>query len=144
MVVIIHNTPDAADASALYPESNAEVLEQVHAVAAALQSRGVAVTTVGIRTLQELPAILMASPADIVVNLVESLQDWPDTAAYVPAVCRACGKACTGSDAAALLLTADKWRTKAVLRAAGVPVPDGVRVAVDDTSAAAFQVAVWT
>ncbi len=134
MILILHNEPGAAASGALCPESDAEVLEQVAAVAAALRARGVAVESAGLRTLGDLPGVLAATAAPTVINLVECLGRARDTAPYVPAVCAAFGKACTGCDSACLSLTLDKWRTRAVLQASGVPVTVGICVHPSDLS----------
>jgi D-alanine-D-alanine ligase len=46
----------------------------------------------------------------------------------VPTLCRAFGKGCTGSDLPCLAAALDKWQTKALLLAAGLPCPRGVIV----------------
>jgi len=134
MILILHNEPGAATSGALCPESDAEVLEQVAAVAAALRARGVAVTSAGVRHVRDVPGVLAATAATTVVNLVECLGRAHDMAPYVPALCAAFGKACTGCDSACLSLTLDKWRTRAVLHAAGVPVTAGVCMHPSDMS----------
>ncbi|MGE5295942.1 MAG: GNAT family N-acetyltransferase, partial [Solirubrobacterales bacterium] len=45
-----------------------------------------------------------------------------------PTLITAFGKACTGNDAQALLLTLDKWECKTLLAAAGLPTPKGLIV----------------
>jgi D-alanine-D-alanine ligase len=139
MILILHNEPGAAPGSTLCPESDAEVLEQVAAVAAALQARGVATERAGVRALGDLPGLLAATTATTVVNLVEVLGGAHDMAPCVPAVCAAFGKACTGCDSACLALTLDKWRTRAVLHAADVPVAAGICVRPADLSTASDQ-----
>ncbi|MCX7002891.1 MAG: hypothetical protein NTV22_06410 [bacterium] len=134
MILILHNEPGAATSGAVCPESDAEVLEQVAAVAAALRARGVTVEQAGVRALGDLPGVLAATAATTVVNLVECLGRAHDMAPYVPALCAAFGKACTGCDSACLSLTLDKWRTRAVLHAAGVPVAAGICVPPTDLS----------
>jgi len=134
MMLILYNEPGAATSGAVCPESDVEVLEQVAAVAAALHARGVAVARAGVRAWGDLPGVLAATTATTVVNLVEALGGAHDMAPYVPALCAAFGKACTGCDSACLALTLDKWRTRAVLQAAGVPVAAGICVQPSDMS----------
>jgi D-alanine-D-alanine ligase len=139
MILILHNEPGAAPGSTLCPESDAEVLEQVAAVAAALRARGESVVSAGVSHVRELPGVLASSVATTVVNLVEALGRAHDMAPYVPAICAAFGKACTGCGSACLALTLDKWRTRAVLEAAGVPVAAGICVRPADLSDASGQ-----
>ncbi len=129
-VLVLHNAPAAlglhpGDACA---ESDAGVLAQAAGVAAALAKLGVAHRAVAVRTLADVAAALAAAPEPVVFNLVEALAGPPDDSNLVPALCRAHGKGCTGGDDACLALTQDKWRTKAVLRAAGLPAPAGLLV----------------
>ncbi len=130
-VLVIHNVPGAATFSAACAESDADVLDQVNCVVEALGKLGVRHRVVGVRRLAEVTAVLAEAKERIVFNLVESLAH-NDHAPYVPALCEAFGKGCTGGDARCLDLTLDKWRTKAVLRAAGLPVLDDVLVPVGD------------
>ncbi len=119
-------------------ESEAGVLDEVRAVAAALERAGLPCVCADAATLDELPAVLSAHPEPVVFNLVEGFQRHSEQAALVPAVCEAHGRGCTGNDAACQALALDKWRAKAVLRAAGLPVPDdrlvppGARLAARD------------
>jgi D-alanine-D-alanine ligase len=112
-------------------ESNASVLDEVEPVAAALEHLGFTYRIKGIKEITELPDILRRSPEKIVFNLIEDLNGHVLDFCKVPAVCRAYGKVCTGGDTPCLLLTQDKWRTKAVLKAANLPCPDGVIVPID-------------
>ena len=111
-------------------ESNASVLDEVEPVAAALEHLGFAYRIKGIKAITELPDILSHSPERIVFNLVEDLNGHVLDFCKVPAICQAYGKVCTGGDTPFLLLAQDKWRTKAILKAANVPCPDGVLVPI--------------
>lgn len=140
-VLVLYNSPGCAGGTA--PESEAGVLAEVAAVEAALERLGARRRTVGVESLEEVPTVLAAAGEEVVFNLVEGFAQPPKgggggggdgrgggarDACLVPALCAASGKGCTGSDTECLLLALDKWRTKAVLRAAEVPVPDGVCV----------------
>ena len=83
---------------------------------------------VGVRRFEDLPAVLAAADEPVVFNLVEGF--WSDTGQenLVPTVITSFGKACTGNDAQALLLTLDKWECKTLLAAAGLPTPKGLIV----------------
>ena len=111
-------------------KSNASVLDEVEPVTVALEHLGFAYRVKGIKEMTELPDILSRSPEKIVFNLVEDLNGHVLDFCKVPAICRAYSKVCTGGDTPCLLLTQDKWRTKAVLKAANLPCPDGVIVPI--------------
>ncbi len=130
-VLIIHNAPRAA-ASGHGIESEVGVLEEVKAVTAALDRLGASHRVAALSDLCELPPLLAATPERILFNLVESFPNRPADAAYVPAICMAFGKSCTGNTSACQSLANDKWRAKAVLREAGLPVPPGVLAPVSD------------
>ncbi len=109
-------------------ESDAGVMDEVNAVANALQELGIAHRIAAVGSLAELPAVLACSPEKVVFNLVENLLPRPIDASLVPSVCEAFGKGCTGNDTACETLSLDKWRTKSVLHAAGLPVPAGILI----------------
>ena len=128
-VLILHHAPSGAAADpATWRASDAGVLAEVAAVAAALDRLGVPHRTAAVARLADLPAVLAAAPEATVFNLVEDFDGATADAAAVPAVCRAFGKAFTGNDSPCLALALDKGRTKAVLQAAGLPCPAGVVV----------------
>jgi D-alanine-D-alanine ligase len=130
-VLIIHNAVNAGDAkdkSRL--ESIAGVLDEVKAVAAALEELGIEYQTKSIQKIEQLPIVLEQSSSRIVFNLVEDLSGSVTDACLVPAVCLAHKKACTGSTTPALLLSQNKWQAKAVLTVANVVCPAGVLVSV--------------
>ena len=52
----------------------------------------------------------------------------PSRAILVPSVIRSFGKACTGNDTQGQLLSLDKWQSKTLLDAAGIPTPKGLIV----------------
>ena len=122
-VLIVHNAADGTDTEQ-FAESNAGVLEEVDAVVAALEKLDIRYKVTSIRSIAELPAVLSAASGRIIFNLVEELPQNIKDACYVPAVCRAYGRPCTGSDTSALLLAQNKWQAKAILRAHNIPTPD--------------------
>jgi len=130
-VLILHQSPPADGATA-WRESDAGVVGEVRAVENALASLGLAYRTVGAPRLCEVPGTLASAPEEVVFNLVESFAESDADACSIPALCRAFGKACTGSDTPCLVLTLDKWQTKAVLQAAGLVCPPGIRVEIGD------------
>ena len=132
-VLVLHNIPrEKADAGGgpAYLESDAGVMEEVHAVDAALEQLGTVHRIAGARLLSDLPAILASSTEDVVFNLVEGFHSFPMEANYVPAICQAFGKECTGNTSPCLQLTLDKWQTKGVLSAAALPTALGVLIPV--------------
>lgn len=129
-ILILHNTPRVSGgADARFHESDAGVLDEVKAVAEALRGLEVRFRCAGVRRVQEIPDVLAGGDESIVFNLVEELEGGPRDAALVPGICRTAGKAFTGGDTPCLALTLDKWNTKAVLMARGIPAPRGVIVA---------------
>jgi D-alanine-D-alanine ligase len=103
-------------------------MDEVSAVADALTELGIPYRIAAIGNLEELPALLGRSPEKVVFNLVENLPPRPVDAAMVPSICEAFGKGCTGNDSTCQTLSLDKWRTKNILQAAGLPVPAGLLV----------------
>ena len=127
-VLILFNTPQSSSGGQAFVESEAGVLAEVQAVSEALEKLRIPCRTVGVRTFQELPAVLAAADEPVVFNLVEGFWTDAEQANLVPAVVRSFGKACTGNDTPGLLASLDKWQSKTLLHAAGVPTPDGLIV----------------
>jgi D-alanine-D-alanine ligase len=112
----------------LFAESEAGVLGEVEAVIRSLDKLRIPRRAVGVREFEELPAVLSASDEPVIFNLVEGFWTDPDRAALVPTVVRSFGKACTGNDALGQLISLDKWQSKILLTAAGIPTPPGLLV----------------
>jgi D-alanine-D-alanine ligase len=127
-VLILYNSPRSSGHSHAFAESEAGVLGEVRAVGEALNKLRIPHRAVGVRWFQELPAVLAAADEPVVFNLVEGF--WADAgeANLVPTVIRSFGKACTGNNAHGLLLSLDKWQSKVLLQAAGLPTPRGLIV----------------
>ncbi len=125
-VLILYNSPRSSGHGHAFAESEAGVLGEVRAVGQALNKLRIPHRAVGVRWFQELPVILAAADEPVVFNLVESF--WADAgeANLVPTVIRSSGKACTGNNAHGLLLSLDKWQSKVLLQAAGLPTPQGL------------------
>ena len=111
-----------------FAESEAGVLAEVEAVSRALDKLRIPHRVVGVREFEELPGVLSASDEPVVFNLVEGFWTDPSRATLVPPVVRSFGKACTGNDTPGLLLSLDKWQSKTLLAAAGIPTPKGLIV----------------
>jgi len=129
-VLILYNLPRPRGGAAMLPggESDFSVMDEVQAVSAVLERHGIAFRSVGIGTLKDLPDALATGRERVAFNLVEDLAGGVADYCFVPAVCGAMGRACTGNGAACQALCIDKWQTKAALGARGVPVPEAVVV----------------
>ncbi len=128
-VLILHNLPSEEP---LFREtcgaSDAGVLHAVRHVAGALAGLQVPHRVAGVRRLAEIPGTLATGDEPVVFNLVERLDGGASDGNYVPAVCRALGRACTGGATDSLVLTLDKDLARARLAAHGIRVPPGVVV----------------
>jgi len=128
-VLVLFNLPKSV-AGAPEPghESEVGVLAEVAAVSQALGKLNIQCRTAGIRTLRDLPELLMKAPETLVFNLVEGFQVRPEEASLVPAVCQAFAKGCTGGNTPALTMALNKWQAKGILTQAGLPCPAGTVV----------------
>lgn len=134
-ILILHNTfGDPADP--LY-ESRAAVMDQVHAVEAACDAKKIQYTVLAVENLRHLTMLLAAHRESLVFNLAEEFLGDVRQACFVPAVCAAFGKSCTGNDTPALLLAQNKIQAKAVLSGSGLPVASGCVISVGQTIAQA-------
>jgi len=127
-VLILHNAPQPAGPGRAFVESEAGVLAEAEAVGHALDKLRIPRRTVGVRWFEELPGVLAASDEPVVFNLVEGFWADPEQANLVPTIVRSFGKACTGNNTQGLLLSLDKWQSKTLLQAAGLPTPRGLIV----------------
>jgi len=126
-VLILYNSPQPAGRHG-FAESEAGVLGEVEAVHRALDQLHIPHRAIGVRRFEELPAVLSASDEPVVFNLVEGFWANSERANFVPTIVHSFGKACTGNDTQGLLLSLDKWQSKTLLRAAGLPTPQGLIV----------------
>ncbi|HBB41766.1 MAG: hypothetical protein COW73_10795 [Nitrospirae bacterium CG18_big_fil_WC_8_21_14_2_50_70_55] len=126
-VLLLYNEPVVGGLA-----SEAGVLAEVAAVRAGLELLGLPYREAGVRTLEEALATVAVGGEGVVFNLVEGFATGGEDAAQVVAVAAGLGRGCTGNTTACLALTLDKVRTKGVLREYGVPVPDGVVVAMGE------------
>jgi len=125
-VLILHNRPDTQGCS--FAESEAGVLAEVEAVVRACRKLRRTCRTAGVTSLEEVPEVLAGADETVVFNLVEGFPDRPEQASLIPALCTAFGKACTGNSTEGLTLSLDKWQSKALLQAAGLPCPQALCV----------------
>jgi D-alanine-D-alanine ligase len=127
-VLILYNSPRPSGRGHAFAESEAGVLAEVEVVGRTLDKLRMAHRAIGVRVFEELPGVLSAADETVVFNLIEGFWWEAEQAALVPAVARSFGKACTGSDTPGLLLSLDKWQSKTLLQAAGLPTPQGLLV----------------
>jgi D-alanine-D-alanine ligase len=119
-------------------ESDAGVMDEVKIVSETFQMLKIPFRVAAVDSLTSLPELLRAAPERIIFNLVENFLASTADAMQIPTLCEAFGRECTGNDSANMILALDKWRTKAVLQAAGLPVPAGIIVPVDSTTKPPF------
>ena len=131
-VVVLHNVPRSVEGEPAMPwqESEAGVLAEVELVAAALEELGVPYRAAGVCRLSDIYRCLAEATERVVFNLVEGLEGCYHGIDLVPAIVRSLNKVCTGSDTPCLALCLDKWQTKMVLQAYGVPTPRAISVPV--------------
>jgi D-alanine-D-alanine ligase len=134
-ILVVHNRDFAA---ADHPEfaSRADVENAARDVARALASRGHAVETLPVPA-SALDAVAVAGEVvarapDLVFNLCESLAGDASHEAVLPSLFELAGVRYTGSGPLALATALRKDRTKALLRARGVPTP-AAAVSTDGT-----------
>jgi D-alanine-D-alanine ligase len=119
-VLILH--PDIAPDA---PPEDLDTLVQVEAIEAALAARPFVVTKAAFtRDPDALADVVRNSGADVVFNLVESVDGSGRESAIVPAMLDALGVPYTGAGGIELAATCDKPLTKRMLRDAGLPTPD--------------------
>ena len=123
-VIILHNSFSQPDDELYLSQSG--VLEQVDAVGWALRELGIEFEIIAIDNIRQLTSILTAHGEDIIFNLAEEFTNSIEQACYVPAICEAFGKSCTGNDTKALLLCQNKATAKSILSGAGVRCPQGI------------------
>jgi D-alanine-D-alanine ligase len=119
-ILILHPdiTPDA-------PPEDLDTLVQVEAIEAVLKARRQIVSRAAFtRDPDGLAAIIKSHSADVVFNLVESVDGSGRESAIVPAMLDALGVKYTGAGGIELAATCDKPLTKRILRDAGLPTPD--------------------
>jgi D-alanine-D-alanine ligase len=127
-ILIIHNRPDHSLNQIGCSESDAGVLEQVKAVGGAFKKLKISYRIISVGSIKEIVGVLSQTPEKIIFNLVETISGSAIKAGIVPSLCDAFDKACTGCNTQSLMLTTDKWQSKAVLAAAGLPVPRAIQV----------------
>lgn len=129
-VLVVHNRD--FEGSEADPENKAR--EDIRGVAddvvAALTGQGVEADVVGVGDdlLAAMSHVTVFAP-DVVFNLCESLGGDNSFEPLLPLLLERAGFAYTGSSPLALALALHKHKAKDVLRAAGVPTPEGLAVA---------------
>jgi len=127
-VLIAYNAPRRKQRGrAIDYVSEADVLEQVNAVHAALLELGYEVMLAPLQ--KSIPAFmdrLSRTPTDLVFNLVEGWQGESRFHVHVACLYELLGVSYTGAPPPTLMLATDKWTTKMMLHQAGLPVPAGM------------------
>jgi len=135
-VLVLHNLydsePDHWSVTTFGRESTESVVDEVKVVTDVLDKLGTPYRVVGIRQLLDVPVVLASASEPVIFNLVEGLTGDPQDASLIPALCCAFGKMSIGCDSICLMTALDKWHTKAILCAAGIPVPGGTIVPVGE------------
>jgi D-alanine-D-alanine ligase len=122
-VLVLHNEPVLPPDHPDFASEN-EILETATSVSRVLAEGGFKVRRLGVgRDPEVLLGGLRAERPDVVFNLFEGLATQAGTEATVVGLLEWQGVAYTGSPPAALTLALDKYRTKQVLRGAGLPTP---------------------
>jgi len=129
-VLVLYTLPRTS-AQGGFVESEAGVLAEVDAISTALKTLQIPFRSIGVRELTDVPVVLGGADESVVFNLVEGFQRRPEDFNHVPALVRSFGKACTGNDTPGMVLSLDKWHSKALLQAAGLPCPMAVQVERD-------------
>jgi len=105
------------------------VEEEMQLIVRALESGGHTAKLVNVRdNFANLLEALETEKPDVVMNLVEFFRDDPEQEHHVPAVFELLGISYTGNRPLALSMCQKKPQAKALLAAAGVPVPRGIIV----------------
>jgi D-alanine-D-alanine ligase len=136
-VLILHHAIPAPG-SCHNAESDAGVMDEVNIVSETFLTLKIPCRVAAVESLSSLPELLRSAPERLIVNLVENFPGRPADAMQVPTVCEAFGKECTGNESACQTLALDKWRTKAILQASGLPVPAGIIVPVGSAASPPF------
>ncbi|MFA5291893.1 MAG: ATP-grasp domain-containing protein [Phycisphaerae bacterium] len=125
-ILILHNTFGPPD-DPLY-ESRASVMDQVVMVEQSCRKLGIKYTVLGVENLMHLISILKDRKEKIIFNLVEEFLESLEQASFVPVICQAFGKSCTGNSTPANILAQNKCQTKSVLAGCGIACPQGTVV----------------
>jgi D-alanine-D-alanine ligase len=105
------------------------VAEEIAQITACVREGGYEAKSVNIRdSFDNLLNILRDEPADVVLNLIEWFGDDIEHETHVPAMFELLGQSYTGNRPLALSLCQKKPHAKALLAAAGLPVPRGILV----------------
>ncbi len=127
-VTVVHQQTEAGG-----PPDEQDVLEQVEAVAAALQVLGHTCRILPCSLdLEGFRSELIRKPPDAVFNLVESLDGSCRLLPLLPALLDHMGIPYTGSNAYALWVTTQKVLAKKALSEAGIPTPEWIGPVPED------------
>ncbi len=110
-------------------EASRDVFDQMDAIEPALAAAGAAARRIGVTLdLSRLKADLAADHPDVVFNLAESVSGSDRLQTLVPLLLEELRIPFTGCNSGAMLLSNDKFASKQLLAAHGLPVPASVRL----------------
>lgn len=114
------------------------VAEEIEQIVECVRDGGYDVKSVNIRdSFETLLDTLRTERADVVMNLIEWFHDDIENETYVPAMFELLGQSYTGNRPLALSLCQKKPQAKALIGAAGLPVPRGIVVGLAEGKAPA-------
>ncbi|OQA02577.1 MAG: D-alanine--D-alanine ligase [Planctomycetes bacterium ADurb.Bin401] len=122
-ILILHNTFGPAD-DPLY-QSRAAVMDQVVMVEQSCQKLGIKYSTLPVESLKHLISLLEVRREKIIFNLIEEFLDSLAQAAFVPVICQAYGKSCTGNSTPTSVLAQNKVQAEGLECPAGAVFHNG-------------------
>jgi D-alanine-D-alanine ligase len=124
-VAILYNQPNQPSYATSVEEKSAQaIVESAEAVRRALLELSYPVEMVPLLPpLEQVPDRLNNLQADVVFNLFEGFEDWPETEAAVADIMTELGLRYTGCTGATLSLALDKARSKALMESAEIDTP---------------------
>jgi len=122
LIGILHNVPLAPGSA--FSEASRDVLDQVEAIEGALGELGYPSVRIPFtRDPGESVKAIRDRNVNMVFNLCETVDEDPRLCGHPAAVLELVGIPFSGSPSCALTLSTDKWVTKQLLDAAGIPTP---------------------
>ena len=124
-VAIIYNQPCRPSYATTVEEKSAQaIVESAEVTRSALLEMGYPVEMVPlVPPLEQVSDRLSGLQADVVFNLFEGFEDWPETEAAVADIMAELGLRYTGCTGATLSLALDKARSKALMESAEIETP---------------------
>lgn len=122
LIGILHNVPTVPESA--FSEASRDVLVQVEAVEEALEELGYQTVRIPFRRDPAEPLnVIRERHVERIFNLCESVDEDPRLCGHPAALLELLGMPFSGSPSCALSLSTDKWISKQLLDAAGIPTP---------------------